>query len=130
MSIKEDSLRRDFTFNSIYINLIGEVFDFYSGVEHFKINYLKFIFDPIVQIQKDYLRAIRYIRFLSLFENTKTFPADLEAIMLLSKNITDFVKEKKISQELNKIYKMPFPKNTISFLKENNELRQFLDFLS
>ena len=42
----------------------------------------------------------------------------------------DFVKEKKISQELNKIYKMPFPKNTISFLKENNELRQFLDFLS
>ena len=61
---------------------------------------------------------------------TKTFPPDLEAIMLLSKNITDFVKEKKISQELNKIYKMPFPKNTISFLKENNELRQFLDFLS
>ena len=68
------------------------MFDFYSGVEHFKNNYLKFIFDPIVQIQKDYLRAIRYIRFLSLFENTKTFPADLESIMLLSKNITDFVK--------------------------------------
>ena len=67
LTIKEDSLRRDFTFNSIYINLIGEVFDFYSGVEHFKNNYLKFIFDPIVQIQKDYLRAIRYIRFLSLF---------------------------------------------------------------
>ena len=49
--------------------------------------------------------------------------------MLLSKNITDFVKEKNI-KELNKIYKMPFPKNTITFLKENNELRQFLDFLS
>ena len=130
LNIKEDSLRRDFTFNCIYINLIGDVYDFYSGVEHFRNNYLKFIFDPIVQIQKDYLRAIRYIRFLSLFEYTKTFPADLEAIMLLSKNIADFVKEKKISQELNKIYKMPFPNNTISFLKENNELRQFLDFLS
>ena len=129
-SLKEDSLRRDFTFNSVYINLIGDVYDFYSGVEHFKNNFLKFIFDPIVQIQKDYLRAIRYIRFLSLFENTKTFPADLEAIILLSKNITDFVKERKISQELNKIHKMPFPKNTISFLKDNDELRHFSDLLA
>ena len=82
MSIKEDSLRRDFTFNSIYINLIGEVFDFYSGVEHFKNNYLKFIFDPIVQIQKDYLRAIRYIRFLSLFENTKNFKNTIKSFVI------------------------------------------------
>ena len=100
------------------------------GIEHYQNSYLKFIFDPIVQIQKDYLRAIRYMRFLSLFENTKTFPADMEAITILSKNITDFVKEKKITQELNKIQKMPFPENTISFLKKNSELNHLIDFLN
>ena len=129
LTLEEDSKRRDFTFNSIYINLLGEAFDLYDGISHFKNSYLKFIFDPIEQIQKDYLRAIRFMRFLSLFENTKTSDTDLDAIILLSKNITEFVKENKISSELKKIYTMPYPNNTISFLNGNKELNKFLDYL-
>ena len=129
LTLEEDSKRRDFTFNSIYINLIGEVFDFYDGISHFKNSYLKFIFDPIDQIQKDYLRAIRFLRFLSLFQSTKTSNKDLDAIILLSKNITEFVKENKISSELKKIHTMPYPKNTISYLTKNKELNMFLDYL-
>ena len=129
LTLEEDSKRRDFTFNSIYINLLGEAFDLYDGISHFKNSYLKFIFDPIEQIQKDYLRAIRFMRFLSLFENTKISDTDLDAIILLSKNITEFVKENKISSELKKIYTMPYPKNTISFLNGNKELNKFLDYL-
>ena len=129
LTLEEDSKRRDFTFNSIYINLLGEAFDLYDGISHFKNSYLKFIFDPIEQIQKDYLRAIRFIRFLSLFEDTKTSNTDLDAIILLSKNITEFVKENKISSELKKIHTMPYPKNTISFLNGNKELNKFLDYL-
>ena len=129
LTLEEDSKRRDFTFNSIYINLLGEAFDLYDGISHFKNSYLKFIFDPIEQIQKDYLRAIRFMRFLSLFENTKISDKDLDAIILLSKNITEFVKENKISSELKKINTMPFPKNTINFLNGNKELNKFLDYL-
>ena len=129
LTLEEDSKRRDFTFNSIYINLLGEAFDLYDGISHFKNSYLKFIFNPIEQIQKDYLRAIRFMRFLSLFENTKTSDTDLDAIILLSKNITEFVKENKISSELKKIHIMPYPKNTISFLNGNKELNKFLDYL-
>ena len=129
LTLEEDSKRRDFTFNSIYINLLGEAFDLYDGISHFKNSYLKFIFDPIEQIQKDYLRAIRFMRFLSLFENTKTSDTDLDAIILLSKNITEFVKENKISSELKKIHTMRYPKNTISFLNGNKELNKFLDYL-
>ena len=129
LTLEEDSKRRDFTFNSIYINLLGEAFDLYDGISHFKNSYLKFIFDPIEQIQKDYLRAIRFMRFLSLFENTKISNTDLDAIILLSKNITEFVKENKISSELKKIHTMSYPKNTISFLNGNKELNKFLDYL-
>lgn len=128
-SLQEDSKRRDFTFNSVYINLLGEVFDFYDGVSHFNDSYLKFIFDPIEQIQKDYLRAIRYIRFLSLFKSTKTSNVDVDAIILLSKNITEFVKGNKISKELKKSHNMYYPENTLSFLKKHKELNFFLDYL-
>ncbi len=128
-TLKEDSERRDFTFNSVYINLEGEVFDFYSGVKDFYENHLRFIFNPIDQIQQDYLRALRYIRFLSLFKNTKTRNEDIDAILLLSKNIFDFVKEKKISQELKKIKDMPFSLNSLNFLKKHQELEDFLQFI-
>jgi tRNA nucleotidyltransferase/poly(A) polymerase len=127
-SIKEDSERRDFTFNSIYINLLGEAVDFYGGIDDLHNCYLRFIFDPIDQIQKDYLRAIRYIRFLSLFKQPKTKLYDVDSLILLSKNITEFVKTKKISQELKKIHTMPYPKNTLSFLKAHKELNNFLDY--
>ena len=128
-SIRDDSERRDFTFNSVYINLLGEAIDFYGGIDDLHNYYLRFIFDPIDQIQKDYLRALRYVRFLSLFKQPKTNPHDIDSLILLSKNITEFVKTKKISQELNKIYKMPYPENTLNFLKAHKELNIFLDYL-
>ena len=128
-SIRDDSERRDFTFNSVYINLLGEAIDFYGGIDDLHNYYLRFIFDPIDQIQKDYLRALRYVRFLSLFKQPKTNPHDIDSLILLSKNITEFVKTKKISQELNKIHKMPYPENTVNFLKTHKELNSFLDFL-
>ena len=128
-NLKEDSLRRDFTFNCIYINLLGEAADFYGGIDDLHNNYLRFIFDPIDQIQQDYLRAIRYIRFLSLFKETKTNQHDIDSIFLLSKNIIEFVKTKKITQELNKIHKMPYPENTLNFLEINKELNIFLDYI-
>ena len=128
-SIRDDSERRDFTFNSVYINLLGEAIDFYGGIDDLHNYYLRFIFDPIDQIQKDYLRALRYVRFLSLFKQPKTNPHDIDSLILLSKNITEFVKTKKISQELNKIHKMPYPENTVNFLKTHKELNSFLDYL-
>ena len=72
---------------------------------------------------------MRYIRFLSLFKKTKTRNEDIDAILLLSKNIFDFVKEKKISQELRKIKDMPFSLNSINFLKSHQELKDFLQLI-
>ena len=128
-SLKEDSKRRDFTINSVYLNLKGEQFDFYSGIDHLKKNLVKFIFDPIDQIQKDYLRAIRYIRFLSLFKNPLTNDLDIEAVLLLSKNVFDFVKKNKIAEEFSKLSTMPYPNNSLKFVQNHKELNQFLDFL-
>ena len=65
-TIEIDAIRRDLTINSIYINLLGEISDFYLGELDLLNSTLRFIGNPTEQIQEDYLRAIRYIRFLSL----------------------------------------------------------------
>ena len=59
---KEDAERRDFTFNSIYANINGELFDPFNGKNHLN-GWVKFIGDPAKRIKEDYLRILRYIRF-------------------------------------------------------------------
>ena len=43
---KEDSSRRDFTINAIYLDQNGKIFDPMSGVKDLKNNKIKFIGDP------------------------------------------------------------------------------------
>ncbi|MAV82517.1 MAG: hypothetical protein CMI90_03510 [Pelagibacteraceae bacterium] len=128
-SIEDDSLRRDLTINSIYINCKGQLTDFYCGRKDLLNSKLKFILDPIKTIQQDYLRAIRYIRFMSLFKNPKTDLSDIEALKFLSKNIKDFVKPNKIKNELSKIYNMEFPNNSLDFIKKNKDLFFLKEYL-
>ena len=129
-TIEVDTIRRDLTVNAIYINLLGEVTDLYSGEQDLLKSKLKFIGDPVEQIQKDYLRAIRYIRFISLFDKPVLFQQDIDAIKMLSKNITEFVKPDKIKQEMLKIKKMEFPMNSLKFINQHEELIFLKNFLN
>ena len=50
---KEDALRRDFTFNSIYADLDGNLFDPFNGVDDLKNGNIKFIGDANLRIKED-----------------------------------------------------------------------------
>ena len=60
---KEDSKRRDFTINAIYLNKNGKIFDPQQGINDLNKNIVKFIGDPQTRIEEDFLRIIRF--FLS-----------------------------------------------------------------
>ena len=64
---KEDAKRRDFTFNSIYSNLNGELFDPFNGKKDLLNGWVKFIGNPATRIKEDYLRILRYIRFFLIY---------------------------------------------------------------
>ena len=64
---KEDAKRRDFTFNSIYSNLNGELFDPFNGKKDLLNGRIKFIGNPATRIKEDYLRILRYIRFFLIY---------------------------------------------------------------
>ena len=56
---KQDSERRDFTINAIYLDINGKIFDPQMGSVDLKNNNVKFIGDPQTRIEEDYLRIIR-----------------------------------------------------------------------
>jgi len=98
---QEDSKRRDFTVNAIYLDRKGNIFDPQSGVKDLKENIIKFIGDPNQRIQEDYLRIIRYIRF-SLQYNNEFDKKTLNSIKLNLNGIKNLSKER-ILIELFKI---------------------------
>jgi poly(A) polymerase len=64
--IRADAERRDFTFNALYMDAEGRIYDpwgFGAGVEDSKRRYLRFVGDADRRIQEDYLRILRLFRF-------------------------------------------------------------------
>ena len=59
----EDASRRDFTFNAIYADLIGILYDPFNGKKDLEFGKVNFIGDPEKRIKEDYLRILRYVRF-------------------------------------------------------------------
>ena len=57
------------TINSLYLNIEGEIIDFYNGYQDIKNSKLNFIGDYKKKCLEDYLRIMRYIRFCSIFKN-------------------------------------------------------------
>ena len=60
---KEDASRRDFSINSIYSDLQGNIFDPFNGKKDLENGKINFIGDAEKRIKEDYLRILRYIRF-------------------------------------------------------------------
>ena len=61
--MREDSCRRDFTVNALYMDALGKVYDFHDGLTDLKSKTLRFIGDPYLRIKEDPLRIIRAERF-------------------------------------------------------------------
>lgn len=87
-SMEEDSLRRDFTVNALYLSQNGTIFDFHDGMKDLENKVIRFIGDPYVRIQEDPLRILRARRFakrLSFSIDPLSEKAIIELEPLLSK---------------------------------------------
>ena len=83
-SWKEDASRRDFTINSIYADMEGNLFDPFDGKKDLKNGKVFFIGDEETRIKEDYLRILRYIRF---FLNYSKIKHDPKIIRIIKKNL-------------------------------------------
>ena len=102
---EEDSKRRDFTINAIYLNKRGKIFDPQQGVNDLKNGVVKFIGDPQTRIEEDFLRIIRFVRF-SMQYNSLIEQSTVNAIKLNLNGIKKISKER-VLLEILKILKLP-----------------------
>ena len=112
---REDAERRDFTFNTIYSNIYGEVFDPFNGRKDLANGCVNFIGDPSKRIKEDYLRILRYIRFFLNYSKKdhepkikKTIKQNLDGLLKISKE--------RLIDELKKII---FSKGFINLKKDD-----------
>lgn len=96
---KEDSLRRDFTLNAIYIDKNGNILDYHNGLEDLKNKKLVFIGEANKRIKEDPLRILRGIRFSLIYNFDITFNKEIEDNLSLLKKIPI----RKSFEELNKL---------------------------
>lgn len=64
-SLKEDSLRRDFTINAMYMGDNGKIYDFHNGRQHLKEKKIVCIGNPQEKFKEDYTRILRAMRLSS-----------------------------------------------------------------
>lgn len=98
----EDSLRRDFTINSIYADKEGNLFDPNDGVKDLENGKIEFIGDPEKRVREDYLRILRYVRF---FLNYSKQEHKLNVRKIIKQNINGITKlsKERLIDELKKL---------------------------
>lgn len=123
-SLYEDSLRRDFTINSIYMNKAGDFIDPQNGIKDLKNHIIKMIGDPIKRLEEDANRILRALRFMSSLNFD--LEAGLKKIILNNKSMINNINYERRKEELNLIFK---DKNHVNFLKfiKDNEISYYLD---
>jgi tRNA nucleotidyltransferase (CCA-adding enzyme) len=115
-SLQEDVARRDFTMNSIAININKRIFDYFNGVQSIENKCIVTVNNPDDRFKEDALRMMRAIRFavqldFKIEENTKQS-------ILKNSNLITYVSQERIRDELCKILLSDYPSRGIKLLRD------------
>jgi poly(A) polymerase len=105
----EDAQRRDFRMNALYASPDGEVFDpTGGGVDDIDQRRIIFVGDPETRIREDYLRILRFFRFLAWYGRGAPDAAGLAACAKLGAGLSGISAER-IWMETKKLLAAPQP---------------------
>lgn len=122
-SFEEDAKRRDFSCNALYCDATGGVYDLVSGVEAIKNDAVIFVGQSSDRIQEDFLRMLRYIRFVTYYANTNFEYIDIFQTYASS---LDLLSGERILQEMRKILLSNRLYDVIEFLHNTNMFEYIL----
>jgi len=110
----EDASRRDFTINSIYSDIHGNLYDPFNGKKDLENGKIIFIGESEKRIKEDYLRILRYVRFFLKYSKKEHDP---NIVKIIKKNLDGF---NKISSErlLDEFKKLVFSQGFINLTKD------------
>lgn len=126
-TIEEDAIRRDFTVNALYCDKGGKVYCPVTEMEDLQKKNINFIGNISQRIHEDYLRILRYFRFVSLYGLPNNFESVCKEIRK-----TILIRFKRPSSERNfiefkKMVIGPYFKDMIPMLQKYKILEYFFD---
>ena len=128
-SIYEDLKRRDFTINSIAMNLqTGEVLDPHNGIQDLKRHRIAAIGNPVERFNEDGLRLMRACRFTSQLNFTIEIDT-FNALKECKSNLKN-VSAERIRDEIIKILKSEKPSIALKIMEQTGILELILPELS
>ena len=113
-----DAARRDFTFNALYMDAEGKIFDFFDGQRDLETHTVRFIGDAETRITEDGLRILRYFRFLASHGKP---PADAEALAAIAaqKDMLTKLSGERIAAEMRKLLTVGNPSYALRLMRES-----------
>uniref|UniRef100_A0A7I4YUX5 CCA tRNA nucleotidyltransferase 1, mitochondrial n=1 Tax=Haemonchus contortus TaxID=6289 RepID=A0A7I4YUX5_HAECO len=121
-----DANRRDLTINSLFLDLDGNVVDYFGGIGDIEKRRVAFVGDAVQRIQEDYLRILRYFRFFGRISESTEHDADtLKAIKDNSQGLAGISAER-IWTELKRIVIGRMADHVIRCMLDECKLQQYL----
>lgn len=123
--IAEDAARRDFTMNALYATRDGEVIDPLGGLTDVEAGRVRFVGDPEARIREDYLRILRFFRFLAWYGRGGPDPDGLAACAALADGIASLSRER-VTGEMRRLLAAPDPARAVATMAASGVLARVL----
>lgn len=123
----EDARRRDFTVNALYADMNGTIYDpTGQGLEDIKTKHFRFIGEAKDRIAEDYLRILRYFRFMAWYAPDAKFdPAALKACRE-SKGGLKSLSAERVWSEIKNLLCAPRPHRVVNVMLQQDILETLL----
>jgi len=121
----EDAERRDFTFNALFCDPDGTVYDPVGGLEDLSAGRVRFIGDAAARIEEDALRILRFFRFHAWFGRGDLDQEGLAACIAL-KDRLDVLSVERLRAEICRLLESSSPAETALAMLEAGILAHIL----
>lgn len=115
----QDSIRRDFTINALYMDKNNTIYDYHNGLADLKEGQIRFIGNAFERLRQDPLRLLRYLRFWGDYGTTKPDNAILECFSTLGSGLKNISRGRK-KKEMSKILKSKRASEILNLIERFN----------
>jgi poly(A) polymerase len=120
-----DAQRRDFTFNALYADADGTIYDPTGGLADLKAGKVRFVGDPAARIAEDHLRILRFFRFVAYFGRTAPDSATLAACADGVSALRNLSAER-VAAEVLRLLRAPDPTPALALMGSVGVLQEIL----
>jgi poly(A) polymerase len=122
---RTDAGRRDFTFNALYADAEGTIYDYFDGRADLLAGRVRFIGDPDRRIAEDHLRVLRFFRFYAWFGQPPLDAASFTACRRNAGTLGNLSGER-VAKELLRLLAAPAPADALEAMAEAGALDHWL----